>query len=293
LQKYKNVTLIVDGQHRFLGTKDLYDSLPDGSENKDKVGNFEFIVTFLYGFDIYEVGKIFADVNFTQKPVNRSLYYDIFGAAPFSGNEDKRGNEIRLAHDLAVHLNNSDKSPIKGMIKLLGKGHGLFSQAFFVDHIRDHVFKSKIWNDLLIDYMQEGEKYKVIAVFMRAYFSALQRAYPSSWPEKVVKTKNSTQELVYSSYDYKNVMCKTTGMGAYIRLIKDIYPLVKDFPNQFEDKIFDIFSRVSDEVLFELFGHNGTYDKRSGEGVQGDVYRDLIGRYNLTKQKSLGLYQLT
>ncbi len=272
-----NITLIVDGQHRFIGIKELNKIVSDG-EKKEKVGNFEFIVTYLYGFDIHEVSKIFADVNFTQKPVNRSLYYDIFGSTPQTASDGSYENEIRLAHDLAVHLNNNDQSPIKGMIKLLGKGHGLFSQAFFVDHLRDHVFKSKIWNDLLIDYLNNGDDFKVIAVFMRNYFSALKRAYPSSWPNKIERNN----EYIYSSYYYKNILCKTTGIGAYLRLIKDIYPLIKDTPDRFESNILQYFSKLSDAGARDLFQKGGKYGGRSGESVQSDLYRDLKRLYGLS-----------
>ncbi len=143
IPKNKGITLIVDGQHRFVGTQRFYNSL--SKEKKSLVDDFEFIVTYLVGFDLYEVGQIFATVNFNQKPVNRSLYYDIFGSAPQTDRDGKLQNDIRLAHELAVHLNVNEESPINSMIKLLGKGYGLFSQAFFVDKMRRYVFKSKIW----------------------------------------------------------------------------------------------------------------------------------------------------
>ena len=87
IPKNRGITLIVDGQHRFIGTQRFYQSLPQ--ELRDEVENFEFIVTYLVGFDLYEVGQIFATVNFNQKPVNRSLYYDIFGSAPQTDRDGK------------------------------------------------------------------------------------------------------------------------------------------------------------------------------------------------------------
>ncbi|PPD46043.1 MAG: hypothetical protein CTY14_06570 [Methylotenera sp.] len=275
IPRNKGITLIVDGQHRFIGTQRFYKSLNES--NKKLVENFEFIVTFLVGFDLYEVGQIFATVNFNQKPVNRSLYYDIFGSAPQTDRDGKLQNDIRLAHDLALHLNNNPTSPISSMIKLLGKGYGLFSQAFFVDKMIRHVFKAKIWDSLLIDYLNGGNEYKVIAQFMKAYLEALQTAYPSVWPIKVIKANG----LVYSSYYYDYVLCKTTGLGAYFRLIRHIYPLVENDPSNFKERILDIFKRMSDTEAKDLFAKTGPYGGAGSEGLQDKLYRYLVAKYKL------------
>lgn len=275
IPKNKGITLIVDGQHRFIGTQRFYNSL--SQEDRTLVDNFEFIVTYLVGFDLFEVGQIFATVNFNQKPVNRSLYYDIFGSAPQTDRDGKLQNDIRLAHDLALHLNNNETSPIKSMIKLLGKGYGLFSQAFFVDKIIRHVFKSKIWDAYITDYISGGNDYKVIAEFIKAYLYAIQDAYPSAWPSKVNKNGDS----VYSSYDYKYILCKTTGLGAYFRLIKDIYPLVANDPDNFRINIYKIFNKINDDEANNLFAKTGEFGGAGSEGLQDRLYKNLLIKYNL------------
>ena len=277
----KNITLIVDGQHRFSGTQLLYNTTKDQSI-KERLENFEFIITYLAGFDIYEVGQIFATVNFNQKPVNRSLYYDIFGSAPQTDRNGNLQNDIRLAHDLAVHLNNSKISPINGMIKLLGRGYGLFSQAFFVLNTL-RVFKSGIWNELIIDYLNDGKDYLKISKFIRAMFDALKESYPSAWPnksKKFIKKINEEQE-VYSSYDYKYILCKTTGLGAYFRLIKDIYPLISHDEKNFEKNLKEYFSKISNEEAEKLFSKNGEYGGAGSEGLQDKLYKVLKSKYGL------------
>lgn len=275
IPKNKGITLIVDGQHRFIGTQRFYKSLKDS--DKEIVENFEFIVTYLVGFDLYEVGQIFATVNFNQKPVNRSLYYDIFGSAPQTDRDGKLQNDIRLAHELAVHLNISESSPIKAMIKLLGKGYGLFSQAFFVDKMIRYVFKSRIWDGLLTDYLSGGTEYRIIAKFIKAYMAAIQEAYPSAWPTKVMKENG----LVYSSYYYDYVLCKTTGLGAYFRLIKNIYPLVSEDPENFKKNILNIFSKMSDNEARTLFAKTGPFGGAGAEGLQDKLYGYLLSKYEL------------
>jgi DGQHR domain-containing protein len=275
IPKNRGITLIVDGQHRFIGTQRFFKSLKDS--DRELVEDFEFIVTYLVGFDLYEVGQIFATVNFNQKPVNRSLYYDIFGSAPQTDRDGKLQNDIRLAHDLALHLNNNETSPVRSMVKLLGKGYGLFSQAFFVDKMIRYVFKSRIWDSLLTDYLSGGNEYKVIAQFMKEYFSALQEAYPSAWPKKV-KKENA---LVYSSYYYEHILCKTTGLGAYFRLIKHIYPLVTKEPSNFKTNILNIFHKMKDSEANELFAKTGDFGGAGSEGLQDKLYRHLLTKYGL------------
>lgn len=276
IPKNEDTTLIVDGQHRFFGTKMLYNKLTN-HDTKVIVENFEFIITYLVGFDIYEVGQIFATVNFNQKPVNRSLYYDIFGSAPQTDREGNLQNDIRLAHDLVLHLNNNETSPINSMIKLLGKGYGMFSQAFFVFNML-RVFKTGIWNNYLIDYVNSGSKYKDIAKFMKAYFQALQEAYPSSWPEKIDKKG----ELVFSAYYYQFILCKTTGLGAFFRLIKYIYPKVEKDPENYKANILNIFSSISDAEAKTIFTKTGAFGGSGSEGLQDKLFRFLLSKYNLS-----------
>ncbi len=268
------ITLIVDGQHRFYGTKLLYNSVDEKTQGQ--IDDFEFIMTFLVGFDVYEVGQIFATVNFNQKPVNRSLYYDIFGSAPQTDREGNLQNDIRLAHDLALHLNNNESSPIYSMIKLLGKGEGLFSQAFFVKRMLA-LFKSGIWNKYLIDYINGGNEYKDIAQFMKDYLYALFEAYPSAWPEKV----NKKGKLVYSSYYYDYILCKTTGLGAFFRLIKDIYPKISKNSNSYKKEIMNYFTKISDKDADKLFSSSGIYGGAGSEGLQDKLYLYLKSKFGL------------
>lgn len=275
IPRNKNITLIVDGQHRFIGTQLFSNSLT--KNDRELVENFEFIVTYLVGFDLYEVGQIFATVNFNQKPVNRSLYYDIFGSAPQTDRDGKLQNDIRLAHDLALHLNNNETSPIQSMIKLLGKGYGLFSQAFFVDKMIRFVFRSGIWDEQLMDYLKGGTEYRVIAQFMKAYFEALKEAYPTAWPTKMLRDNTP----VYSSYDYEYMLCKTTGLGAYFRLIKHIYPIVAGEPSNFRSNILNIFRKISNDEARVLFAKSGDYGGAAGEGLQDKLYKHLLSKYRL------------
>ncbi len=272
IPKTNRICLIVDGQHRFYGLKRFYESTND-SKKKENILNFQFVATILLGYDAFQVAEVFANVNFNQKPVNKSLYYDIFGSSV------KEKNEIQLAHFTALHMQNSEDSPLNGMIKLLGKGYGLFSQAFFVEKLLIH-FKGKgVWTELYENYLNDGEKFLIIPTFLNAYFKSIKKQYNDCWPKKVTREEKE----VYSAYKYDYILCKTTGMGAYFRLIKDIFPLVRHLNSEIEifEKCNSIFSKLSEEDAKNLFSKNGEFGQGGSEGFQVRLYKELKIIYGL------------
>ena len=272
IPRNKKVALIVDGQHRYCGFKRFYESLSEESD-KDAIKDFEFATTFLLGFDMYQLAEIFATVNFEQKPVNRSLYYDIFGSIP-----NTERNDIKLAHYLALHLNNNEKSPIRSMIKMLGRGYGLFSQAFFVEKMLMHFREKGVWEPIYADYLRDGREHKKLPIFMRKYLDSVEKSYSFAWPKPIDNEKG----FVYSAYKYDFILCKTTGMGAIFRLIRDIYPIVKDLEeDQMERKISEIFRKISAEEAKVIFSKTKDFGGTGGEGLQVKLYKFLKGKLGL------------
>ena len=129
----------------------------------------------------------------------------------------------------------------------------------------------------LIDYINQGTEYRDISKFMKSYFQALQECYPSAWPEKISKNNS----LVYSSFSYEYILCKTTGLGAYFRLIKNIYPIVKDEPDKFKENIKKVFSKLDNESATVLFSKRGSYGGSGSEGLQDKLYKYLLSAYDL------------
>lgn len=276
--------LIVDGQHRLAGMIKLYN---DAQNESVKIGRkslkekypgltdefvlnclkkFEFNCTILLGFDKWEQGKVFADVNFNQKPVNKSLYYDIFGSYP-----DPHKNDIFLAHMLAMHLNNNKDSVIKGFIKMLGSGKGYFSQAFFVEAILVHFRPKGIWGALPMDYLNDGADFTILPKFFKSYFKAIKKIFGEYWPKMEEDT----------SRKYPNILCKTTGMGALIKLIDPLYRNLKtkiDFKTIEENELTTLFeqelSRAKDKGA-EFFSKKSNYSGSGSLGLQNKLYTAL------------------
>lgn len=122
-----NNIFIVDGQHRFKGIEKFL-------KDNTSVDDIELSVTFLINYDIYEQSEVFANINFKQKPVNKSLYYDIFGVLPGR-------NKFTFTHFLVSAINKSKE--FEGLVKMLGRGNGIVSLAFMVETINTYVLNSK------------------------------------------------------------------------------------------------------------------------------------------------------
>lgn len=279
----KEITFIVDGQHRFAGIQKLFERVEQDAIDLDKYGikdkedclkfmkesveSFEFITTILLDWDMYLQGKIFATVNFEQKPVNKSFYYDIFGSLP-----DPEKNDLKLAHLIISHLNANPESPLKDMVRMLGTGWGLISQAFFVESILPYFKKGRIWEYIYADYLREQEEYIKILTFLRAYFRAIEKQFNFAWPKR-------DERNIYSLWKYHNILCKTTGMASMLLLINDIYPLVKNFNNEKEigEQVLAFFRKIPDDKAHEIFDKYGEFGRTGGKGLQTDLYRTLKG----------------
>lgn len=272
IPKTERICLIVDGQHRFYGLKKFYNETKD-LKKKDKILGFQFIATILLGYDPYQVAEVFANVNFNQKPVNKSLYYDIFGSSA------KEKNEIQLAHFLALHMQNNQESPLNDMIKLLGKGYGLFSQAFFVEKLLIHFKDDGVWTDLYQNYLLDGDRFLKIPEFLILYFSEIKKAYPECWPEKIVRENTE----VYSAFSYEYILCKTTGMGAFFRLIREIFPVIDNSNTEDEKReaLRNFFTKISKQDAQLLFSKNGEFGRGGSEGFQIRLYKILKKYYEL------------
>ncbi|WP_212733161.1 DGQHR domain-containing protein [Terriglobus roseus] len=100
---------IIDGQHRVAGLKDAIKS--------DKtVSSVEIPVAIYENLDTRECADIFLSINTEQKPVSRTLVFDLYGVA----SEYLIDETALRAKDIATALNESDESPYRGWIKFPG-----------------------------------------------------------------------------------------------------------------------------------------------------------------------------
>lgn len=275
---------IVDGQHRLQAMQQLYEEvcgleLFDTEKDKEDriikeyIENYKFNCTILLNFDLWEQSQIFVEVNFNQRKVSKSLYYDIYGMYYNDSYANDPRNYIYVAHMLVKHMNNSDDSPLKGKIKMLGSGIGLVSQSCFAESlIRNMSSRMAIWR---IDTEESTGKpsYKYMAVELKAFYQAVEQVFSDQWP--------------IDDMHHQSILCKTTGISAMIRLLGYIHQnvltdeLQKGLFDSDEKAIAEYKEIVSDELKklyyerHRLFGLNGDYSKTGGKGIEASLYRTM------------------
>ncbi|MNZ94520.1 hypothetical protein D3C78_1136310 [compost metagenome] len=120
---------MIDGQHRLAG-------LAEAIEVDPSVGEMELLVTMCLDLTTPEAARIFLNINTEQKPVPKSLVFDLFGEV-VSDEE----HAINRAADLARDLNDEPSSPLYKLIKFPGspRGQGNIELSTFVSAFKDHL----------------------------------------------------------------------------------------------------------------------------------------------------------
>lgn len=100
---------IIDGQHRVAG-------LREAIEINNELANLEVPVAIFGGLTTQQCADIFLSINTEQKPVARSLVYDLYGIA----SSELVDETVVRANDIVHYLNSNDQSPYKGYFKFPG-----------------------------------------------------------------------------------------------------------------------------------------------------------------------------
>lgn len=120
---------VIDGQHRLAG-------LEQAIEQDQSIGETELLVTMCIGLTTPEAARIFLNINTEQRPVPKSLVFDLFGDVV-----DDHEHAVNRASDLARDLNDDPTSPLYKLIKFPGapRGQGSIELSTFVSALKDHL----------------------------------------------------------------------------------------------------------------------------------------------------------
>lgn len=271
---------IVDGQHRLYSMITLYNEVSSSFLEEDKkikryLDSYIYNCTLMMNFDMWEQGQVFADVNFKQKPVNKSLYYDIYGIEYPKDDIDRSKNYIYIAHKLVQFMNDNEVSPFYRSIKMLGTGQGFFSQACLAESVMKHMQTPMgIWY-VDISNTKSTPDYRYMAVELISFYTCVKRTFDAFWPK-----------------DYKHVpiICKTTGIYALTRLMGYIHNILKDKRKfDFEtlksskEYVYEPYIKEVSSILekllpesADLFGENGKYNGTGGKGLASKLYKKMV-----------------
>jgi len=199
-----NALTIIDGQHRTAAL----DSAPE---------DFFVILTIFIDLDIIKSAEIFAKINSTQKAVNPSISYQLFGYA-------ETRSPQKTAHDIASVLNTREGSPFYQRLKMLGTKDewtsGDLSQATFSKYLmslycnkpqqdenailRNEDIKMYSGYPLRILFKNKDDN-KILKIFWEYFY-----IIASTWPEQ------------WNKQNQNSIIIKTTGYVSFIQILKKL-----------------------------------------------------------------------
>lgn len=242
---------LIDGQHRLEGIKAAIAEKP---ELADKT----IIVSLAINLATKDAAKIFLNINSEQKPVPKSLIYDLYGVT-----DEDRNYAINRAEDIARILNESPDSPFYNVIKYPGmpRGRGKLDLSTVVTALKpyvDHNGKLEEKNlttlnsqatvlqnyfDALKYHADKTSKWSTITsnIFYKAagFIGAIEFFMENVLP-KCVSQRSFKQEIIVKMFDFsavelitpKNIEA-TDGRTARKRVIENLKEaFISDIPGE-------------------------------------------------------------
>lgn len=265
IRRQDEVAKIIDGQHRIAGL--------EGYQGKD----FFLNVTIFVDMELEDQAMMFATINLKQTKVSKSLAYDLFDYA-------QARSPQKTCHNIARVMNSKDMSPFLGKIKILGVATEdkteTITQATFVERLMLYLTKDPMGDrdtlkrkgkltpisaeeskTLIFRNMFIAERDAAIAKVVWNYFSAISLRWKKAW----------------WSNERGNILNRTTGFGALMRLLRPAYLKLGTIGSVVESAAFvDLLNKV--DVKDSEFTSDNYKPGTSGESL---LYRELCERAGL------------
>lgn len=163
---------ILDGQHRVAGLQEAVNVKPEISET-------EVLVSLCIGLKTQDAAKIFLNINSEQKPVPKSLIYDLFGEAV-----DDREQAINRVTDIISFLNNNEESPYFQFVKYPGspRTSGMIDLAIMVNAMKSYFEKDGAFDRLKLTEIETQQKIII------NFYSVIKETYNKTnkiWDKKI------------------------------------------------------------------------------------------------------------
>ncbi|MEP5765549.1 MAG: DGQHR domain-containing protein [Halieaceae bacterium] len=165
----QDLAQIIDGQHRVAGLKEAIKQNPELKKLDIPVVIYEQLST-------QECADIFLSINTEQKPVARSLVFDLYGVSSDLTSDPA----IVRARDIAEYLNEVSESPYHSSIKFPGekrrKGGVALSSA--VTAIKELVMSKGSFDQVGVTELEVQKK------CLMNFFTALSEIYGEEWQSR-------------------------------------------------------------------------------------------------------------
>ena len=207
--------LILDGQHRLYGF--------DHAKGKD----MDLLVVAFLNIPSEMKAHIFRMINGEQKPVSRSLVYDLLDLDTSTASfEEER------AHALVKELDRDERSPFYRDIQMTGKRkEGFISQASLITYLKPYLRKNGLFK------RPEYSAFNGQHALLCDYFKAVQDTFPSDWANP------------------SSILSKTSGINAFFRLLSHLVPIIQDDKKQPDYKEFRTRLQILSDLPMEVEAH--------------------------------------
>ncbi len=127
---------ILDGQHRMAG-------LERAMKKDETIGEKDILVIMTNNLETEAAAKIFLNINTEQRPVQKSLIYDLFGIIK----QNDPDMPIVRANDIVYYLNDEKESPYYKLIKIPGtpRGAGCVDMSTIVSVLKDRLTENGVF----------------------------------------------------------------------------------------------------------------------------------------------------
>jgi DGQHR domain-containing protein len=202
LNREEGAVTIIDGQHRAA-------ALDVASED------VQVVVTFFLDLEMVRKAEVFAKINSTQKAVNPSIAFQLFGYA-----EDR--SPQRTAHEIAQVLNSTEGSPFYKQLRMVGTKDawalGRLSQSTFCKELMTLYTRNATEDEYRLLRNQSLNGYpgfpmrewfikkkdkQVLETFWKFFYNIA-----STWPEQ------------WADDAGQSILLKTTGYSAWVAVMK-------------------------------------------------------------------------
>lgn len=159
---------LIDGQHRVEGLREAID--------RDRsIAKIEIPVAIYTSLTTQQCADIFLSINTEQKPVPRTLVFDLYGVA----DPEIVDPAAARARDIAIALNVDDDSPYRGTIKFPGspRSRGGIALSTFVTALKPLVEEKGDFEQRTIVELETQQK------IIKNFFGALESFYGERWLE--------------------------------------------------------------------------------------------------------------
>lgn len=249
---------IVDGQHRLAGI-----------ERSGLAHEFDLLIAFVFDTDASQDAHLFSIINGNQKPVSKSLIYDLYGLS------DKRTVE-KVCNKVIRFLNNDDRSEMAGRIKLLGykdelSPKGTVSQATIMEGLISLISKNTKADNLNIEYSRELEILDKNKYIFRNYFiehddiALLSHTltFFNSWIDAITRVKYEFNRTDFQLFE------KSIGFATSFQMLRILFNEYHFSSRKVDTKMKDFYTDSLESIFRSFFEES--FDEKSYSSSKSGV----------------------